>query len=250
MRVVDAHVHPPADGDLGRFAEACERAGIARCFMCGLPDGFGRMGNDVVKRAFKEYPDLVRGFGYVDLGRDPVDVVDNLYAEGFVGVKLIGPPKPYDHDDYFPYYERVEKYGMVALFHTGIVARTPMDKARRVSSRNMRPAYLETIARSFPGLKIIGAHLGHPWCEEAAVVSYHNPNVYFDLSGGHTFYIALTLHRRLFYDLKPSKLLFGTDSQPGEFLRCIHFWVTVLPQIGVSGEDLERIFYKNAESLV
>ena len=48
----------------------------------------------------------------------------------------------------------------------------------------MRPIYLETIARRFQGLILIGAHLGHPWCEEEAVVSFHNPNVYFDIFRG------------------------------------------------------------------
>ncbi len=250
LKIVDAHVHPPADGNLRGFVEACEKAGIVKSFMCGLPEGFGKMGNNVVERAFKEHPDLIEGFGYVDLGRDQVQVVDDLYSRGFTGLKFIGPPKPYDVDEYFPYYERAEQYGMIALFHTGIVARSESDKVRRVSSRNMRPVYLETIARSFPKLKIIGAHLGHPWCEEATVVSFHNPNVYFDLSGGHTFYIALTLRNRLFFDVKTSKLLFGSDSQPDEFQKYIHFWLTVLPQLGVSREQMEEIFYRNAESLL
>ncbi|MBS7649645.1 amidohydrolase family protein [Candidatus Bathyarchaeota archaeon] len=250
MKIIDAHTHPPVDGDLKKLAEACEKAGIVKSFICGLPEGFGRMSNDVVERAMKEYSDLAKGFGYVDLGRDPVEIVDDLYARGFVGLKFIGPPKPYDVDEYFPYYERAEQYGMVTLFHTGIVARSASDKARRVTSRNMRPVYLETIARSFPSLKIIGAHLGHPWCEEAAVVSYHNPNIFFDISGGHTLYIALTLRNRLFFDIKPSKLLFGSDAQPEGFLRCIHFWLTALPQLGLSKEQIDEVFYKNAESLL
>lgn len=250
MKIIDAHVHPPADGDFRRFIEECEKASIVKSFLCGLPDGFRNMGNDAVEKALKEYPDLIVGFGYVDLGRDAVEVVDDLYAKGFTGLKFIGPPKPYDVDEYFPYYERAERYGMLTLFHTGIVARSATDKIRRVSSRNMRPVYLETIARSFPSLKIIGAHLGHPWCEEASVVSYHNPNVFFDISGGHTFYIALTLRERLFFDVKPSKLLFGSDAQPKDFLRYIHFWLTVLPQLGLSNEQIEEIFCRNAENLI
>jgi len=106
------------------------------------------------------------------------------------------------------------------------------------------------VARIFPKLNLIGAHLGHPWCEEAAVVSFHNPNVYFDISGGHTFYIALTIWRRLNYDLQPSKLLFGTDSSPDNFQRYIDYWQTTLPQIGVREEDLPFIFHRNAQEIV
>lgn len=47
----------------------------------------------------------------------------------------------------------------------------------------MRPIYLDTIARAFPDLKIIGAHLGNPWYQEAAEVARWNPNVFFDLTG-------------------------------------------------------------------
>jgi len=47
----------------------------------------------------------------------------------------------------------------------------------------MRPIFLDTIARAFPDLKIIGAHLGNPWYNEAAETMRLNPNVFFDLSG-------------------------------------------------------------------
>ena len=69
------------------------------------------------------------------------------------------------------------------MFHTGIVDYTNYDKFYGVSSANMRPIYLDPIGRSFPSLKIIGAHLGSPWIFEARDVARFIPNVYFDLSG-------------------------------------------------------------------
>jgi predicted TIM-barrel fold metal-dependent hydrolase len=47
----------------------------------------------------------------------------------------------------------------------------------------MKPIFLDRIARKFPTLKLIGAHLGNPWYEEAAMTLFWNENVYFDLSG-------------------------------------------------------------------
>jgi predicted TIM-barrel fold metal-dependent hydrolase len=47
----------------------------------------------------------------------------------------------------------------------------------------MKPILLDRIARRFPSLKLIGAHLGNPWYEEAAMTLFWNENLYFDLSG-------------------------------------------------------------------
>ena len=51
------------------------------------------------------------------------------------------------------------------------VARKKNERSQNASSARMRPIYLNTIARAFPDLKIIGAHLGNPWYQEAAEVA-------------------------------------------------------------------------------
>ncbi len=57
----------------------------------------------------------------------------------------------------------------MCLFHLGIVTRTAEDRRFDADNERHRPIYLDTIARAFPGLTIIGAHLGNPWREEAAM---------------------------------------------------------------------------------
>jgi len=248
LKIIDAHIHFPLQDGLKSLIETCEKNEIKQCFLCALP-GTG-LDNAAVKEAIHEYPDLLRGFAYLDLDRDKAEIIDKLRSDGFSGIKLIAPLKPYDWEGYFPLYEKIEKERMPILFHTGIVARGVKPSERGVTSSNMRPIYLETIARRFQDLILIGAHLGHPWCEEAAVVSFHNPNVYFDISGGHTFYIAQSLWRRINYDIKPSKILFGSDSSPKNMERYIHFWQTVLPQIGLAEKDITAVFYENAAKIV
>jgi len=248
LLIIDAHVHFPSESGLKVFAEACEKVGIERSFMCALP--IPGLDNQSVERALKEYPDLVRGFAYIDLDKDDPGIIEEVYSHGFKGIKLISPRKPYDCEGYFPFYERIEARRMPIMFHTGLVARGTKLSEKGVTSSNMRPVYLETIARSFPKLVLVGAHLGHPWCEEAAVVSFHNPNVYFDISGGHTFYIALAIWRRHGYDLKPSKILFGTDSAPESFQKFADYWTVILPQMGLTDEDLKLVFYENASKIV
>jgi len=248
LKIIDAHIHFPLRDGLNSLIKTCEKNEIKQCFLCALPKT-GR-DNAAVKKAIYEYPDLLRGFAYLDLDKDKAETVEKLRSDGFLGIKLIDPLRPYDWEGYFPLYEKIEEEKMPVLFHTGIVTRGVKVSERGVTSSNMRPIYLETIARRFQDLILIGAHLGHPWCEEAAVVSFHNPNVYFDISGGHTFYIAQTLWRRLNYDIKPSKILFGSDATPKNIERCIHFWQIVLPQLGLTENDMRSIFYENAAEII
>jgi len=248
LQIIDAHIHFPVQDGLKRLVETCEKNEIKQCFLCALP----RAGQDnaAIKKAIDEYPDLLKGFAYLDLDKDKAETVEKLHSDGFSGIKLIAPLRPYDWEGYFPLYEKIEEERMPVLFHTGIVTRGVKPSEKGITSSNMRPIYLETIARRFQDLTLIGAHLGHPWCEEAAVVSLHNPNVYFDLSGGHTFFIAQTLWRRIHYDVKPSKILFGSDSTPENIKRYAHFWQTVLSQLGLDQKALRLIFYENAAKMI
>jgi predicted TIM-barrel fold metal-dependent hydrolase len=45
-----------------------------------------------------------------------------------------------------------------------------------------RPLDVDTIANRHPDLKMIMAHMAHPWYEECVVVARKNPNVYCEVS--------------------------------------------------------------------
>ena len=79
--------------------------------------------------------------------------------------------------------ERAEKYKMIILFHTGIVNRTHPEIPEDASSDRMRVSTLDLIARRFPQLTVIGAHLGNPDYAWAGEIGRWNPNIYFDVSG-------------------------------------------------------------------
>jgi len=184
-RIIDAHHHLGAeDGYADRLAETCEELGIVKvCLVCTHVAGDGAQNNERTRAAFERYPDLYVGFGGVDLWADDgPDQVQRLHDQGFRGLKFIIPPKAYHDPSFYPIYERAQALGMPALFHLGIVARRSRRDVR-VDNNLMRPIYLDTIARDFPELTIIGAHLGNPWYEEATMSCRWNPNLYFDLSG-------------------------------------------------------------------
>lgn len=140
---------------------------------------------DTVTQFMKSHPNRLIGLGEIHLDApDAVSLVDRFHDAGFRGLgELTKPQYPYDDRRYWPIYERAEKYGMIVLFHTGIVNRTTPQIPEDASSDRMRVSTLDLIARRFPRLTLIGAHLGNPDYAWAAEIGRWNPNLYFDVSG-------------------------------------------------------------------
>ncbi len=254
-RIIDIHIHHSGEANfLERLLKCMDEAGVD--IACVSPSlvlykpPFKEPGNEVVEKAFKEYPDKIIGFGAVYPGRSPYEAIDELYSRGFKGIKMTIPTKRYDHDDFLTYYEKAEDYGMPILFHTGVVAHMQYDAELRVSSAFMRPVYLDRIARMFPKLKIIAAHMGDPWYLEAYMTSQKNPNMWLDISGLARFTKACALRRYLWIRVTPDKLLFGLDEPPEDYLRIIYYWDTVLREMGVNEEDRRKIFGETAAKIL
>ncbi len=188
--LVDFHHHLLNEPDYAdHLAEECRRLGIERvcCSGLGLPSrnwlGDLSPGNGDVLQAMERYPDLILGLGVIRLGRDGPEVVDRLRGEGFVGLKTTRPGARYDDPAFWPVYGRAEELGLPILFHTGFVLTTDRDRQDAVSSDAMRPVCLDLVARRFPGLRFVAAHLGMPWHEEAACLARFHPHAYVDLTG-------------------------------------------------------------------
>jgi predicted TIM-barrel fold metal-dependent hydrolase len=215
-----------------------------------------------VLAAMKQHPKRFVGLGSIRLD-DPqaVALVDRFHDAGFRGLgEITGPLKNYDDKSYTPIYERAERYGMILLFHTGIVMRPNPDTPTDVSVDRMRVTTLDNIARRFPKLTIIGAHLGNPDYAWAAEIGRWNPNLYFDLSG--STLIKLQENYKIFQSIfwwssvvSPhtpkaggsafEKVVFGSDIFGGEieeFDREIDRYRKMLDTCGVAPEAQANIF--------
>jgi len=187
---------------------------------------------EVVKGAVKTYPDVIIGYGSISLD-DPgaLDQIDKFHAAGFRGIgELSNPLKDYNDPAYFPIYQRMERYGMHVLFHTGVVARRNPEKPGTTGMAKMRPAFLDEVARRFPKITLQGAHLGNPWYDEAAEAARWNPNLYFDITGSSLikkkdtpqFWAEIlwwrpsleSMHSPSAGDHAFDKIIFGTDENP------------------------------------
>ena len=253
--IIDFHQHFANGGErdfLRRLFDGMDAAGVDIVCLNGVvvPTTLSVNGNGEVEKAFKEYPNRIVGFGAVYPGRDPFEKVDELHSRGFKGLKMIWPTKRYDHEDFATYYEKAEKYEMPILFHTGIIAASPIDKEWKISSSYMQPVCLDKICRMFPKLRVIAAHMGDPWYLEAYMTSQKNPNMWLDISGLAIFLKAANIRKYLNIRLKPDKLLWGLDEPPEKYLRLLLTWKTLLGEIGISEQDSENIFGKTAATIL
>jgi uncharacterized protein len=215
-----------------------------------------------VSAAISKHPARLVGLGEIKLD-DPkaVALVDRFHEAGFRGLgELTGPQYSFDDRRYWPIYERAAQYGMILLFHTGIVNRTTPDTPSDVSSDRMRPGTLDLIARRFPKVRIIGAHLGNPDYAWAAEIARWNPNVWWDVSG--STLIKKQRDYRSFQDLfwwssaatphSPKsgasafeKIVFGSDVFDGEmaeFDRALERYHRMLDECAVPAEAQRNIF--------
>jgi hypothetical protein len=179
-KLIDVHEH--FDGEPGVLEQllaklnAVDGLGILLTTPKGLPEA---------SAFIRQHPGRFIGFGDIKLD-DPavLDRIDQFHQAGFRGLgEITSSQKDYDDRSYWPIYDRAAKYHMILLFHTGTVNRQNPNQPADVSFERMRATRLDLIARHWPQLILIGAHMGNPDYAEAAEVGRWDPNLYFDVSG-------------------------------------------------------------------
>jgi predicted TIM-barrel fold metal-dependent hydrolase len=139
--------------------------------------------NEVVADYVSQHPDKLVGWASVDPNEpDCVERLDHaVHALGLRGLKL-GPV--YQHFDpadrrHWPLFRRCAELGLPIMWHQG----TTFPSQARLKWAN--PLQLEDVAMDFPELRMIIAHLGHPWEQDAVALARKCPNLYLDISAVH-----------------------------------------------------------------
>ena len=131
---------------------------------------------DFVRRHSEKY------IYFASIDPSEADHMDQLHREvevnGAKGVKL-GPVYQGIHpldDGYRGIYAYCEQNGLPIMTHmaTTFASGVPLEYAR--------PIHMDAVACEYPQLKIVLAHLGHPWSTEALSIIRKQKNVYADLS--------------------------------------------------------------------
>lgn len=133
-------------------------------------------------------------YGHRTLGLKGIKLL-SMYAGFYPNDSILDPLWQYASDNQLP-----------VLLHTGttFVAQAPIDCTL--------PRHLDSVATKYPDVKIIMAHLSHPYEGECVAIIRKHPNVYTDVSALHyrpfQFYNSLMLVQE--YGVW-HKLLFGSD---------------------------------------
>jgi predicted TIM-barrel fold metal-dependent hydrolase len=127
---------------------------------------------------------------------------------GLRGIKLLPMYAGFrpDEERLTPLWNYATKHHLPVLLHTGttFIAQAPLDCTL--------PRHIDTVAIRFPEVKIIMAHLGHPYEGECIVTARKHANVFADISALH--YRPFQLYHSLMLAQEYGvwhKLLFGTD---------------------------------------
>jgi predicted TIM-barrel fold metal-dependent hydrolase len=223
MRAIDVHTHPILrDDNRGRAgaAQLIRRArahGIRHIVALGDVLGFGprptakqlRIINDETFWLMQRYPGYVTGFCYVNprLGARAVTrEIERCAVRGFRGIKLEIANNARDAC-MRPVMVAAEKHGLVVLQHAW-----SMTKIKQ-RSFHTDPEDVATLARRFPGVRIIMAHL--TGCGVRGVLAVKDcANVVVDTSGAAP---EAGLVEYAVAQLGAERVLYGSDAPIRDF---------------------------------
>jgi uncharacterized protein len=172
--------------------------------------GPARTINDEIATFVRSHGNRFIGFLSVHPG-DPacLEEVDRAVGDlSLKGIKL-GPNYQHFHPlsgDAFRLYRRAEELKLPILFHQG----TSPDQFAELDYAH--PRHIDRIAIAFPNLKMVLAHMAHPWQIDCIAVIRKHPNVYADVSA--LFYRPWSYYNCMRLATEWSvlhKLLFGSD---------------------------------------
>lgn len=163
-----------------------------------------------VAQYVQQHPESLIGFLSVDPTQDhwQRELEHGHQSLGLRGIKLLPMYAGFHPNDRSldPLWSYAQSHHLPVLLHTGttFVSQAPLEYTL--------PRHLDDVARRFPEVRIIMAHLGHPYEGECVVTIRKHPHVYADISALH--YRPFQLYHSLMLVQEYGvwdKVLFGTD---------------------------------------
>ncbi len=221
-----------------------DAAGVTKLMLCAwCRPGRWLTTNDEVADYVRAFPGRFMGVAAVDLA-NPVAAVRELDRAvrqlGFKALRVVPwlwklPP---NDKLYYPLYVKCIDLGIpfcTQVGHTGPLM--PSETGRPVP-------YLDEVALTFPELRIVGGHIGHPWTDEMIGLAWKHDNVFIDTSAyAPRYYPPQLVHYMRTYG--QDKVLFGTNFPQLQLDKCVEqVRALALP------EEVERKFLSANARLV
>ncbi len=236
----EADVKAALNGTLDALLGSMDNAGIGISVLCSIATKVSQF-DSILKWSKESASDKIISFPSVHPD-DPelLNRIDIIHNEGFKGIKL----HPYyqnftiNEKRLFPFYKRIEEYGIIILFHTGFDI--AFEKYRIAD-----PEKIIDLKEHFPDLKFIASHVGawEDWDEvEKNIIG---KEIHIDLAYSLNN-PTLSNAKELLLSHPKEFILFGSDSPWADQGEAVE----LVKQLEL-GEDIENhIFYKNAERLL
>jgi hypothetical protein len=192
---------PHVPFDPRRLLDRMDAAGVDLAMICSLAQ---RIENDFIIKLAGEFPTRFFGFGQVvPQADDALDEIARIAEAGLRGLKLHPTLHGYvvsDHGLLDPVYRACAEHGLIVLVNA-------LDDAF------CAPLAIEEVARGFPEVPTIIAHMGAVWnVPDAILVAERTPSIYLDTSA-----TLLSDVRRAYGRLGPEKILMGTEWPGSDF---------------------------------
>ena len=206
---ITAGMTPYTDGTVGDLEKSAEQSGVSHFVLQNIAT------NAHQQKAVNDWAAAVQNenvlcFGSVFPFSD--DAVEELYRIrklGLRGIKL--------HPDYqgffvedkrlIPIYETISELKLPVLFHTGYDPISP-------DLYHAPPEAMQKIAKSFPDMIIIAAHMGGVYCYDEVEKYLVGLNIYLDTSMSSIF-CESTQFERIVRNHGADRILFGSDLSVG-----------------------------------
>ncbi len=266
MRYIDCHVHifpdavapkavgrlekisgitPCTDGTLSDTLRKMDQCGIDACFSLNIATSPSQQTkiNDTAAQINRQYAGRIMSFGSVHfLADNALEEVERIKKLGIQGIKMHPDYQEFFVDDprLFPIYEACAQWNLPIVFHAGWDCYSP-------DVIHAPPEKSAVVAKTFPHLKIVLAHLGGLLQWEA--VRDHIAgleNVYLDTAMASHFALPSDLALSILNKHPKENILLGSDCPWEDPAQSIAY-VEALP---IGSTFQERIFHQNAEELL
>lgn len=196
-----APLRPPGF-DTPKMLARMDAAGVDMAMVCSLAQ---RIENDFIASLVAEHPDRLFGFGQVMPQSD--DAVEQIASmaklPGIKGLKLHPSLHGFhfaDHGLLDPIFAACAEHGLAILVNA-------LDDAF------VSPLAIEEIARGFPDVVVLIAHMGTVWnVPEACIVAARTPNIYLETSATMLCDVRVAYAR-----VGPEKIVMGTEYPGNDF---------------------------------
>ncbi|MHA2386451.1 MAG: amidohydrolase family protein, partial [Candidatus Thorarchaeota archaeon] len=261
---------PLLDSPIEDLRAAMSDAGVERAIILPIDSGLNqdmpltmREKTDWHAEEVEGNPNLITFVGLDPRrGKEGLDELERAVKEKNCRGWKIYPPNGFypDNEEFYPYYELCAELDVPVVIHQGFTSRFKHIKYGQ-------PVNIDSVAVDFPKLKIVLAHVGVPWVDEALTIAAKNPNVSVDVSGWQIFAASSTARiYSMIADAKmlrvfPNRMIWGSDfplfEQVMPLKKWMEFFVNLqmpdsMLEMGypkVSPEEIETVMWKNASRL-